>query len=353
VIEPTGLSREATHSYHDIGERLGVQSLKKCVDAVQAYFETKNKVWVTGDLDALRKVGQVRTDAEWWKHIVRGIQAKERDMKHRHSKVLRSHAHIFIRELEEHEDQSTHATVEERVTWVYRDGLEYGVESRVIQHRQRWAKRGTQWSLQKAWESDEKSAADTSIVQGTPTVITRPMPDGTRETTYKNCTAYDRVRALRYAELWWNGANPSFPNLADDCTNFISQCLWAGQMPIRGGSTRASGWWYQFGTKDPSENWSYSWTTSQALYLYLLHKVNASQVKNARDLRIGDLVFYDWGGNGRYHHTSIVTDFDQQGDPLVNAHTDASYHRHYLYLDSRAWTPTTKYAFVHLPDVIC
>jgi hypothetical protein len=41
---------------------------------------------------------------------------------------------------------------------------------------------------------------------------------------------YDRARALAYAEKWALSRNPayfSFDGLGGDCTNFISQCLYA------------------------------------------------------------------------------------------------------------------------------
>ena len=42
---------------------------------------------------------------------------------------------------------------------------------------------------------------------------------------------YDRAAALRYAEQWALRRNPDFfdfEELGGDCTNFASQCLYAG-----------------------------------------------------------------------------------------------------------------------------
>lgn len=315
-------------------------------------------MWVTCDMDALAHVIHVKPSAGWWEQISEGIQAKRRDMKYRHSKLLRAHTHVNICQLEEDPDGSVRVQAEEHITWVCRDGQDFGVESRVILHHQRWSRRGNLWCLAMAWESHELQSRMPGQTRQTQIEATGELFAPQHDKSYKNCATYDRVRALRYAELWWNGSNPAFPKLADDCTNFISQCLWAGNMPMREGASRASGWWIhgghpRTGENKTGENWSYSWTTAQALFLYLMHKLNASQLQNPRELKIGDLVFYDWGGTGRHHHSSIVVDFDNQGDPLVNAHTDSSERRHYLYLDSRAWTPRTKYAYVHVPEVIC
>ena len=45
---------------------------------------------------------------------------------------------------------------------------------------------------------------------------------------------YNREAAVAYAQKWWNSHNPKFPVFDVDCTNFISQCLFAGGAPMRG-----------------------------------------------------------------------------------------------------------------------
>ena len=42
---------------------------------------------------------------------------------------------------------------------------------------------------------------------------------------------YDRAGAVKYAETWALKRNPGFPNfdgMGGDCTNFASQCVYAG-----------------------------------------------------------------------------------------------------------------------------
>src|SRR5690606_10586406 len=69
--------------------------------------------------------------------------------------------------------------------------------------------------------------------------------------------AYDRRKAVQYADRWWNDANPAYHFFeVNDCTNYISQCLRAGGAPMRGHPNRSSGWWYS------GENWSYSWSVA-------------------------------------------------------------------------------------------
>ena len=54
---------------------------------------------------------------------------------------------------------------------------------------------------------------------------------------------YNRQAAIAYANEWWDKYNPRFPAFQDDCTNYISQCLYAGGAPMYGFTNRAQGWW--------------------------------------------------------------------------------------------------------------
>ena len=153
---------------------------------------------------------------------------------------------------------------------------------------------------------------------------------------------YDRQAAVAYAEKWWNDYNPKFKKFDVDCTNYVSQCLFAGGAPMRGYPSRTRGWWMQ------NNNWSFSWTVANALTQYLSTSktgLRAKQVSNPKELKLGDVICYDFQGDGRFDHTTIVTDHDADGMPLVNAHTDNSRHRYWSYEDSIAYTPNIAYKF--------
>lgn len=158
---------------------------------------------------------------------------------------------------------------------------------------------------------------------------------------------YNRQAAVDYANRWWNRFNPAFPKFDDDCTNFISQCLLAGGAPMTGAPNRAKGWWLKGGT------WSYSWTTSNALRWYVETSKKGlvgKRVSSVSELRLGDLIFIDFDGDGRINHSLIITSI-VKGVPYVNAHTTNSYHRLWTYEDSSAYTPNIKYYFFQI-DVI-
>jgi hypothetical protein len=158
---------------------------------------------------------------------------------------------------------------------------------------------------------------------------------------------YQPLKAVQYADLFWNKSNPNFIEFQVDCTNFISQCLYAGGQSMHYTGKRDSGWWYQ-GRHQNQELWSYSWTVAHSLQLYLLQSQRGTQVSHASQLQLGDVISYDWDGNGRFQHSAIVTAHDFQGMPLVNAHTYSARHKYWSYEDSPAWSLHTRYVFIHM-----
>lgn len=157
--------------------------------------------------------------------------------------------------------------------------------------------------------------------------------------------SYNRHAAVQYAERWWNDYNPEYETFTVDCTNFVSQCLRAGGAPMRGQPDRNKGWWYT------GSNWSYSWSVAHSLRWYLSGStigLKGNEKEKANELLPGDIICYDFQGDGRWDHTTIVVTHDAEGMPLVNAHTDNSRHRYWSYEDSTAWTPNIQYKFFQI-----
>lgn len=161
---------------------------------------------------------------------------------------------------------------------------------------------------------------------------------------------YQRAKAVSYAERWWNDYNPKFKKFEVDCTNYVSQCLWAGGAPMKFSADRAKGWWYRF---EQPVNWSFSWAVAHSLRWYLPTSqsgLRAREVSSADQLQPGDVICYDFNGDGRWQHNTIVVKKDRRGMPLVNAHTTNSRNRYWEYKDSHAWTENIKYKFLHILD---
>lgn len=78
---------------------------------------------------------------------------------------------------------------------------------------------------------------------------------------------YDRTKAVAYAEQWAYSRNPayySFNAIGGDCTNFISQCIYAGSGVMNYSNT--NGWYYR-NVNDRSP----SWTGVEFLYNFLVN----------------------------------------------------------------------------------
>lgn len=109
---------------------------------------------------------------------------------------------------------------------------------------------------------------------------------------------------------------------------------------------RLQGWWIGGGT------WSLSWSTSHSLRWYLAGSkrgMTATIAQSAEQLDLGDVIVYDFQGDGRFDHSTIVTAKD--GDvPLVNAHTYNVRQRLWDYKDSYASTPNARYIFFKIND---
>jgi len=191
---------------------------------------------------------------------------------------------------------------------------------------------------------------------GSPGMRTQPfvnhdlvMPLTTRTPVQR----YRRDRAVAYADNWWNRANPDYEEFEVNCTNYVSQCLFAGGAPMNYTGRRESGWWYK-GRDNGKEWWSYSWAVSHALQALFAtprsEGLRGILVERPEQLELGDVILYDWSGDGRYQHSTIVTAFDADRMPLVNANTVASRHRYWDYRDSYAWTEATRYRLVHLEE---
>lgn len=66
------------------------------------------------------------------------------------------------------------------------------------------------------------------------------------------------LKAVAYAKKCWEKYNPSYPDWGADCTNFVSQCLYAGEKKMR----------HKYPKIDDSRNWfSYGSEKNQAKYL--------------------------------------------------------------------------------------
>jgi hypothetical protein len=219
--------------------------------------------------------------------------------------------------------------------------------------RIRLSKGTDQWKIDshQEWEGDMKNQFDAE--QEAEDVSSSMVEDVVSEPllVVHGAGGYNPKNAVAYAERYWNSPNPAYPHFTDDCTNFISQCLYAGGIPMLFSKEKGKGWWIRTGK---GSEWSYSWAVAHALYLVL--KSGAAPMravtKTSPDQLVpGDIICYDFDGDGRFQHNTIVVAKDANDMPLVNAHTTDSSMRYWAYEDSTAYTPNMRYAFFHIRGV--
>lgn len=139
---------------------------------------------------------------------------------------------------------------------------------------------------------------------------------------------YNRIEAVRYAHAWAYGRNPryyDYEQLGGDCTNFASQCLYAGAGIMDYEPTY--GWYYiDANQKAPA------WTGVPYLYNYLTRqRLSPGPVAYdapIRETEPGDLIQLSFDGV-RWSHSPVIV---SAGFPrsyeniLVAAHSyDADY----------------------------
>lgn len=135
---------------------------------------------------------------------------------------------------------------------------------------------------------------------------------------------YNREAAAAYAEKWALGRNPAyydFEAIGGDCTNFASQCLYAGSQVMN--HTKTLGWYYY-----SASNRAPAWTGVQFLYRFLVtNKSSGPYAEETEQSRaeIGDIV--QLGRNdGVFYHSPVIVDI-ADGEIYVAAHSFDAYRR--------------------------
>ncbi len=135
---------------------------------------------------------------------------------------------------------------------------------------------------------------------------------------------YNREAALMYAERYAFSQNPLFGNFAGiggNCTNFVSQCLYAGSCIMNYKST--FGWYYiSLNERAPA------WTGVDFFYNFIIGNKDVGpygREASSDELEIGDVIQLGKNGEG-YYHTLLVVGFDGE-DILVAAQTENAFAR--------------------------
>ena len=159
-------------------------------------------------------------------------------------------------------------------------------------------------------------------------------------------------KAVSYALTNWNQRNQDYYDYGSggDCTNFTSQCLVeAGfNMDDEWHSNKRERQWHAFLSEAINYKYAYSWDVTKAWrsapdqYSYLKNagytegEIICYSTSNLtmllepcshnglapRSIMPGDLMYFDWSGDGQIDHSSIITEIDGNEIYLTYHSTD-------------------------------
>lgn len=155
---------------------------------------------------------------------------------------------------------------------------------------------------------------------------------------------YAREDAVNYAYKWAFSRNSNYynyDNIGGDCTNFISQCIYAGSKIMN--YTKTFGWYYK-----SANDKSPSWTGVEYLYNFLTRKDKSigpiGKEVTVNNVEIGDIIQLSFDGN-KFAHSLIITNI-KDSNIFVTTHTfDALNKNLQLYNFKKA-------RFIHIEKVL-
>jgi hypothetical protein len=146
-----------------------------------------------------------------------------------------------------------------------------------------------------------------------------------------NQIPYDREAAVTYAARYALDYNPAFGNWAKgggDCANFVSQCLYAGGLPMKRMGLRQ---WYYDTPNAKYKMATSSWKGAQSLRVFLQHnqeepRLPVEFLPSSYGLQKGDIVWAlnDDGSSKSYrtaHHVVLVDHVTPDGQIFIYGHT--------------------------------
>lgn len=152
---------------------------------------------------------------------------------------------------------------------------------------------------------------------------------------------YNRARAVQYARQWALSRNPlflDFTGRGGDCTNFVSQCVYAGSCQMN--FTPDFGWYFI-----TSDNRAPAWTSVEFFYDFITgvpEFITQNRGIGPYGIEVGADGVYEGdivqlaNSSGDFYHTLIITGF-RDGDTLIAAHSNDALDR-----------PLTQYNFSSL-----
>ncbi len=133
---------------------------------------------------------------------------------------------------------------------------------------------------------------------------------------------YSASKARTYADSWWNGRNTKkYKSNTSDCANFVSQCLYAGELNKMTGVVGSSSGWHHYHVLNKFQI-SDAWGIADKLYRWIAsyHCSSVSKcttrgmvdsyAKKAYDKYDSSYckvaIFFDWTNDGKIDHAALM-----------------------------------------------
>jgi len=167
--------------------------------------------------------------------------------------------------------------------------------------------------------NDGQAGATQDQATAAPTATAAPVPDAstavaTASVAYAALTDVDRQ--LAYAMRYWSDYNlaeyGTMNPIGGDCANYVSQTL------VARGWEQRDDWYNRAGGAQHSPTWTYCpamdpWMTENAATFGLTRR----SLDERGEVKVGDIVFYDWNDNQSPDHVTIVSEVFTEPDGTV------------------------------------
>ncbi|MFF9011598.1 DNRLRE domain-containing protein [Streptomyces sp. NPDC014870] len=166
----------------------------------------------------------------------------------------------------------------------------------------------------------------TTAPRPAPEPASPPSPD---EEQYGPFGTINMSGTATWARAHWNDRG----KYGQDCTNFISEALhYGGGMRMKGydkDRTSVNTWWrkkYIAPIHSGGGTYfidSHTWTVADKMRQFLSRHSNGAvyQESHQKYAKVGDIVFFNWGGQGGWDHAGVITKM-ANGKAYVSAHTN-------------------------------
>lgn len=157
---------------------------------------------------------------------------------------------------------------------------------------------------------------------------------------------YQRESVLNYAKKWAYSRNPKYYNydaLGGDCTNFASQCVFAGNETMN--YDKNNGWYYINGN-----NKSPSWTGVEFFFEFLTNNKTVGpygRKVEQNEIELGDIAQLSFDGV-KWGHTLVIVNIENRfslAGIKIASHTYDSYNKSIIEYDFK------KIRFIHMEGV--